>query len=946
MAIHELPRAGQGIRLQGGFLMRSTDFLRHLRRLRSRRTMVTAVVLALGASMMVIALASANNVGGFEIDADHTTVSDALYSGNNAGDDWAQGSSNNGIFVPSAAAPHTAAADCYGSNIDKNATASGTAALICDGNSDSRLTSIEPEQNIVSPAGKSPDDVWPVKPGNVRPKNDFSHAYVHANAVDSPCDADTEADDVVLHLAGHVGDNEGSHFWGFEFMANAPTGFAALKANDGSSFDLNFNRQVGDILISFTVPGNTSDPVQLELFKVTGFVASGNDAGDAIFTLAGAQAGCPASAPQGNSLLTTNNTNDVKAPPWNIPVCDPTADNGSNSCRLANGLTPAEDLLAPRDFAEASVDLTAFGISPCFTNVVFSSRSSHPLEGADVQDVGGTDFPLCGKKAGTKFHDHNANGVRDTGDEGLSGWGIKIYRDANGNKVLDDGDDGVTGNGATPFRPAATTDANGAYQFTNLPNGDYIVCEVKQTGWNESLPNTGSSDKADCTVDTTLGAVGRAFTMAGADHLGNDFGNYQNGTKSGTKFEDTNGNGVKDTGEPGLGGVEIHLVGTDGGGTAVHMHTTTAANGTYSFSAPPGSYTACETVPTGYTQSYPTATTTGSTACVAPHSGRGWAVTLTSGSTDSGNDFGNFRNGTKSGTKFDDLNANGIRDAGEPGIAGVEIHLFGTSGLGTAVHLHQNTAADGTYSISAPPGTYTACETVPTGYTQSFPTATTTGSTACVAPHSGRGWSVTLTSNGTDSGNDFGNYRPVTVSGLKFKDADADGVKDTGEIGLGGWVIHLFGTDGGGATVHVETTTAANGTYSFSVKPGSYTVCEQTSGKPGWVQSFPTSGADCTGHTHGGTITPGAIGYSVTGTSGGTAANRDFGNTPLSKVTVGFESLADLPGGADATKATSISCTDTNGASVGSSTNSNTLTTDNVKTNQSSLTCTVTFIDP
>ena len=27
--------------------------------------------------------------------------------------------------------------------------------------------------------------------------------------------------------------------------------------------------------------------------------------------------------------------------------------------------------------------------------------------------------------------------------------------------------------------------------------------------------------------------------MAGADHLGNDFGNYQNGTKSGTKFEDT-----------------------------------------------------------------------------------------------------------------------------------------------------------------------------------------------------------------------------------------------------------------------------------------------------------------------------------------------------------------------------------------------------------------------
>ena len=110
-------------------------------------------------------------------------------------------------------------------------------------------------------------------------------------------------------------------------------------------------------------------------------------------------------------------------------MCDPTADNGSNTCRLANGLTNAEDLLAERDFAEASIDLQAFGINPCFTNVVFSSRSSHPLEGADVKDVGGADFPLCGAKKGIKFHDRNADGDRDTGDEALANWQIKLYRD-------------------------------------------------------------------------------------------------------------------------------------------------------------------------------------------------------------------------------------------------------------------------------------------------------------------------------------------------------------------------------------------------------------------------------------------------------------------------------------------------------------------------------------
>ena len=901
-----------------------------------RGRVLTLILVAMGASAIVIALASANNVGGFEIDADHTTPRDALYSGNNTGDDWAQGTSNNGIFIPSTAPPHTAATDLYGSNIDKNPAAGGTSALIGDGNSDSRFRSIETEQNMVSPAGKSPDDKWPVKPGNVHAKDDFSHAYTHASVVDSPCDPDTTADDVVLHLGGHVGDNEGSHFWGFEFMKNAPGGFTNLKANDGSSFTLDFNRSVGDILVSFTVPGSANEPVQLILYRVTGFNADGS----ANFVQAGALAGCPAAQPQGFSLLTSNSFNDVEAPPWNIPICDPTGDNGANTCRLANGLTDPEDLLAPRDFAEASVDLQAFGISPCFSNVVFSSRSSHPLTGADVKDVGGADFPLCGKKAGTKFHDRNANGVRDTGDEALSGWQIKLYQD-DGDKVLEDSDDGVTGNGAVAAA-TTTTNASGAYEFPNLQNGSYIVCEVKQNGWNESLPNANTADKADCSVDSTLAAVGRGFTMTGTDHTGNDFGNYQNGTKSGTKFEDTNGNGVRDTGEPGLSGVQVHLFGTDGLGRAVHEHATTDVNGNYSISVPPGNYTACETVPTGYTQSFPTSgpSCSGHTGA----SGFGYTVVLTSGGTDSGNDFGNFRNGTKSGTKFEDVNGNGVRDATEPGVQGVQIHLFGTDGRGNPVHLHATTDVNGAYSISAPPGNYTACETVPTGWTQSFPTSgpSCSGHTGA----SGFGYTVVLTSGGTDSGNDFGNFRNVTISGLKFKDADAGGDKDVGETGLGGWEIHVFGTDGRGNGVHSHTTTAADGTYSFSVAPGTYTVCETVSGKPGWVESFPSSGTSCTAHTHAGAITPGPFGHSVTASSGGTVGNRDFGNTPLSQATVTFQPLADLPNGSDATRATSISCTDTNGASVGSNTNSNSLTTSSVKTNQSSLTCTVTFVDP
>ena len=174
---------------------------------------------------------------------------------------------------------------------------------------------------------------------------------------------------------------------------------------------------------------------------------------------------------------------------------------------------------------------------------------------------------------------------------------------------------------------------------------------------------------------------------------------------------------------------------------------------------------------------------------------------------------------------------------------------------------------------------------------------------------------------------------------------DADGVRDAGEPGIARMEIHLFGPNGMGNAVHEHTTTDANGDYGFSVAPGTYTVCETISDQPGWVQSFPTTGADCTGHTHDG-ITPAPFGHSVTVPSGGQADGRDFGNTPQSQVSVDFQPLAALPGGGDATHATSISCVDNNGDSVGSVSDSNTLTSDRVLTNQSSLVCTITFTDP
>ena len=62
------------------------------------------------------------------------------------------------------------------------------------------------------------------------------------------------------------------------------------------------------------------------------------------------------------------------------------------------------------------------------------------------------------------------------------------------------------------------------------------------------------------------------------------------------------------------------------------------------------------------------------------------------------------------------------------------------------------------------------------------------------------------------------------ISGFKFYDADANGVKayTTAEHGMAGWVINLMHS----GTLVASTTTAADGSYSFQADPGNYTVAE------------------------------------------------------------------------------------------------------------------------
>src|SRR5204862_334553 len=123
------------------------------------------------------------------------------------------------------------------------------------------------------------------------------------------------------------------------------------------------------------------------------------------------------------------------------------------------------------------------------------------------------------------------------------------------------------------------------------------------------------------------------------------------------------------------------------------------------------------------------------------------------------------------------------------------------------------------------------------GYTQSKPAGTDCKTLANDVADGG--YPVSVSSSGTISGKDFGNFTTGSVSGTKFEDRNANGTQDAGDQGLGSWTIRAYNAAG---AIADSTSTANDGSYTLHLSPGTYTICEvQQSGYP---QSKP-AGPDC-----------------------------------------------------------------------------------------------------
>lgn len=218
---------------------------------------------------------------------------------------------------------------------------------------------------------------------------------------------------------------------------------------------------------------------------------------------------------------------------------------------------------------------------------------------------------------------------------------------------------------------------------------------------------------------------------------------------SGYKFDDADGDGVRDAGEPLMPGWDIYLD-TNNNGTyeTSEPNAVTDPNGMYIFKhlPAPATYRVREVMKDGWTQTLPGGADPGYVIAAEPNN------------VYTGRHFGNTRRqmiASISGMCFNDANANLQYDAGEPGLSGwtvyVDANKNGKLDGGESMAM---TGAGGAYQLGGlPMGTHVIGLTMQSGWVGTFPTDACTHTVTLSVPDS------------TVGGIDFGNNEFISYGG-------------------------------------------------------------------------------------------------------------------------------------------------------------------------------------
>jgi protocatechuate 3,4-dioxygenase beta subunit len=414
--------------------------------------------------------------------------------------------------------------------------------------------------------------------------------------------------------------------------------------------------------------------------------------------------------------------------------------------------------------------------------------------------VGGTNavnYDFCeippASISGYVYVDTNNNGSKDVGEAPIPGTTL-VLRDGNGQPT-----------GAT-----TTTNALGYYEFTGLRPGSYGVTEVQPGGYLDGLDTPGNlGGNAQNPGDALSGVV----LIGGSAGVNYNFGELLPVSISGYVHVNLSGD-CDDPTNPPLPGVKIELLNSTG---QVISTTTTNNQGYYIFDLlPPGTYTVHEVQPEGYFDGGEDVGSAGGDESDDLLSN----VVLTSGTAATDYNFCEIPPAELCGFVYVDWNNNGIKEAGEQGIAGVTVYLKDANG--NSLGITAITDENGEYCfVNLRPGTYGVGEIQPPNYFDGLDTPGTAGGTANNPGDSITGAVLPPGYHGEDY--NFGELPPASIAGRVDVNTTGD-CENPANPPLAGVTVHLLDVNG---RILRTTTTDADGRYVFgNLSPGVYSVQE------------------------------------------------------------------------------------------------------------------------
>jgi len=380
--------------------------------------------------------------------------------------------------------------------------------------------------------------------------------------------------------------------------------------------------------------------------------------------------------------------------------------------------------------------------------------------------------------------DTDADGVQDADEPGIEGVVVELFN-ADGSPAA-----GMNGNSMT-----TTTDPNGNYEFDELYPGDYYVVFTAPAGYLPSPQDATNdqspaiSDQSDSDADPITGQTTVTTLTSGEHDPTWDAGFYlplPGMVRVGDYvWYDDNVDGMQDSEENGVEGVTANLFNADGTPATTDVDgnpvvaQVTDADGYYVFeNLPAGDYYVefdLATLPDGYlvtlqdvTNNQSPATSDQTDSDADPGTGQ-TAPTgeLAAGEEDLTLDMGIYRLASMGDRVWEDLDADGIQEEGEPGIEGVVVELCNADDtLATDIHGNPMTTitdADGNYIFDELlPGDYYVKFTAPEGYE---PSPQDVGGDDAVDsdadPTTGQTVVTTLSGGENDPTWDAGFYQPV-----------------------------------------------------------------------------------------------------------------------------------------------------------------------------------------